>query len=129
MRMARGAKSLDVLGVLDSNEELRRELVRNGLGALAARLGTSERTLRRRFDEAGVRPADYVRSLRRELLEALLAWGATPEEMAEAVGFHSGAAVHRFIRREFGMQVRRVRKSLTPRRSSYRPTTPSQPLE
>jgi len=69
---------------------------------LAAQLGMSARTLRRRLDEEGVSFRDVVDDVRRDLADELLGKGKTVKEVAFALGFSEPSAFSRAYKRWSG---------------------------
>lgn len=73
---------------------------RLSLADLAANIGTSERTLTRRFKETtGITPLRYQQTLRLERAEHLIGQGATVESAARAVGFQDARMLRRLRNR------------------------------
>lgn len=94
-------------------------LIENGmltdihLGGLAARLGISERHLRRVFDaEFGVSPVVYAQTQRLLLAKRLLTDTSLPvTEVAMAAGFGSLRRFNALFRERYRMQPREIRKT------------------
>jgi AraC-like DNA-binding protein len=79
---------------------------------LSKRLGTSERTLRRRLAEEGASFRGLVDQVRRERAEALLgAERLSLTEIAFALGFSEGSAFTRAFNRWFGVPPRAYRRA------------------
>ncbi len=73
--------------------------------AVAAALGLSDRTLRRRLSECGVRYQELLDSVRCELArQALARPGATVGEVAFSLGFSDTSAFHKAFRRWTGIR-------------------------
>jgi AraC-like DNA-binding protein len=84
------------------------------IDAIAAELGTSERTLRRRLRDHGVTFRALVDEVRRERARALVAGGGRPLiEVALEVGFSDASAFSHAFRRWFGHAPRELRAAST----------------
>lgn len=83
-----------------------------GLGAVARRLGQSERTLQRRLGERGVVWKRLVEDVRRELAIRYLEDEKTPlTEVAFLLGYSELSAFHRAFRRWTGATPQRFRRA------------------
>ena len=82
------------------------------MAAVAQRLATSERTLRRRLADRGQTFEALVESLQRERATSLLAGEGAIGEIALAVGFADASAFTRAFRRWNGMSPSEYRRSL-----------------
>jgi AraC-like DNA-binding protein len=75
--------------------------------AIAERLATSERTLRRRLEAEGHTLRELADDVRRERADAMLAGGATVKEIAFALGFSEPSAFSRAYKRWTGRAPRK----------------------
>lgn len=83
-----------------------------GFSAAARLVGSSERTLRRRFAERGVRLRDAVEGFRKREVVTLLAVGASLAAARQALGFASASGFSRFVRRCFGIAPAKLRRQI-----------------
>jgi len=86
------------------------------VSALAARLGVSERHLRRIFEShIGASPRDYIQTQRRLLAKRLLAdTRLSIGAVANAAGFASSRAMSANFRKVYGLSPTEIRNSSTP---------------
>jgi transcriptional regulator GlxA family with amidase domain len=84
----------------------------HSISAIAAQLGTTERTLRRRCRSAlGESPSDVVRRLRLEAARVMLSRSSIPVERVGAlVGYTDAAAFRAQFRRHFGRSPSSIRR-------------------
>jgi len=87
-------------------------LSRDGFVGLAHDLGMSERTLRRRLQEAGLSPRDLLNAWRRKELRRLLLDDVSLARIREGLGFMTPGSLSHFARREFGMSPTSLRRRL-----------------
>ena len=87
-------------------------LSRDSFVALADDLGMSERTLRRRLQEAGLSPRDLLKAWRRRELRRLLPEDVALDRIRQELGFSSAGSLCHFVRREFGMSPTALRGRL-----------------
>jgi AraC-like DNA-binding protein len=86
-----------------------------GMGAVAARLAMSERTLRRRLAEESLRYDDIVVDVQRTVATALLATTDRPlVDVAFLTGYADQTAFHRAFKRWTGRTPREVRRASMP---------------
>ena len=97
-----------LLDLLD--EETVLFVLRFGMRLTAGKLGLSERTFRRRFERQGLRLSDLLGEWRRETAVRLLASDLPVRTVAHRLGFSSSQTLARFLRREFGMTARGIRR-------------------
>ena len=83
------------------------------LGAAAAAVGASTRTLTRRVREViGKTPLSHVRDLRIERAVHLLkTTGTSVDRIAEAVGYVDGATLRTLLRQRLKMGIREIRRA------------------
>jgi AraC-like DNA-binding protein len=86
--------------------------LRFGIRVGAGSLGIPERTLRRRFEERGLRLADLLEARRRDETLRLLSGGLPVASIALRLGFSSAQTFARYMRREFGSTASGLRKRL-----------------
>jgi AraC-like DNA-binding protein len=84
-------------------------LIGVGLKRVAGILGVSSRTLRRSLEEAGLRPAEHVRRLRRAAVLRGLSGNGPMKNVASTSGFASQQSMAHFVRREFNMAAGALR--------------------
>ncbi len=102
-------------GLLDLlDEETVLFLLRFGIRLGAGIFGVSERTLRRRFEEQGLRLKDLLCERRRREALRLLAGSLPLKTIALLLGFASTQTLARYLRREFGVTATDLRKELRP---------------
>lgn len=94
-------------GVLDEGEAL--VLVAHGLEAAARRSGVSERTIRRRFAEAGTSVSRVVRRTRIETAVRACGAAVPTTVVARWLGFGSTDAYRRFVKRELKVSIKELR--------------------
>jgi AraC-like DNA-binding protein len=94
-------------GVLDEGEAL--TLVSHGLAAVARRAGVSERTLRRRFADAGTSVSRVVHRTRVETTVRACGAAVPTTVVARWLGFTNTDAYRRFVKRELGLSIKRLR--------------------
>lgn len=81
------------------------------LGAAAAALHLSERSLQRRLQEEGVSWTALVQSTRQQIMDPILASADTPiTDIALTLGYTHATSFSRAFRRHFGMTPRHYRK-------------------
>ncbi len=97
-------------GLLAEAEAL--ALVAHGLREVAQRTAVSERTIRRRFDSAGSPVRDVVRRVRIEATRCRLVAFVPTTVIAGWLGFTNPEAYRRFVRREMGVSIRRIRANV-----------------
>lgn len=93
-------------------------LLQEGLEGAAERKGRSERTIRRRFEERGVRVSDFVERIRVRVTGEVLRQGLPLSIVARWLGFGSAATYRHFIQRRLGLGVRGLRRRLRERAPS-----------
>mgnify|MGYP002354861830 CR=1 FL=1 len=94
-------------GLLAEDDAL--ALVAHGLREVAQRTAASERTIRRRFDEAGKPVHTVVRRVRIEAPRCMLVDPVPTTVIARWLGFANPEAYRRFARREMGISFRELR--------------------
>jgi len=102
-----GALFLDLL-----DDESVLFFLRFGIRIGAGSLGIAVRTLRRRFEERGLRLADLLEARRRDETLRLLSGGLPVASIALRLGFSSAQTFARYIRRNFGTTATGLRKRL-----------------
>lgn len=106
-------EELSVGGVLDEESGLL--LVAAGIKAVAKRKGCCERTVRRQLMAVGVVGRDRIRRVRLRMSETALGNQVPLSILAKWLGFASPDAYRRFIRREFGVSVKGLRRRVRER--------------
>lgn len=100
-------EEMSIGGVLDEEDGLL--FVAAGLKAVAERKGCCVRTVRRQLVAAGVIGGDLVHRIRLRMTETALENRVPVSLLAKWLGFASPDAYRRFIRREFGVSVKKLR--------------------
>ena len=94
-------------GVLGEADAL--VLISHGVDAAARQVGVSGRTIRRRCEVAGASVSDLVRRVRLDATERVSRVPVPTSVVARWLGFRSPDAYCRFVRREMGVSVKRLR--------------------
>lgn len=87
-------------------------LLRLGAVYLARRHGCSARTLRRRWKAIGISPSCLVRQIRMRVVASSLIATVPVSVLSNWLGFASADVCRKFIRKEFGFSVRRLRQGI-----------------
>jgi AraC-like DNA-binding protein len=100
----------EVFDLLDDETVL--FLLRFGIRLGVGLFGVSERTLRRRFKQRGIRLSDLLGERRRQEALRLLAGSVPLKAVALRLGFSSTQTLARYLRREFGATATALRNQL-----------------
>lgn len=87
-------------------------LVSHGVEAAARRVGVSGRTIRRRYLAAGASVSELVRRVRLNAASRVFRIPVPTSVVARWLGFSNPDSYRRFVRREMGVSVKHLRRSV-----------------